>query len=78
MAITTTDVVKNASATSETIKNGACVVYCFRGNGNGTNYQSLASTFENTFTYNQLETKFTNRFDDVTYYSIGTSTIVGA
>jgi Pyruvate/2-oxoacid:ferredoxin oxidoreductase delta subunit len=65
MAITTVDVVRNVIASKETISNGSCVVYC----PNTGAYQAIAATFQGSFTYNQLETKYTNKFDNINYYN---------
>lgn len=64
MAVTTVDVVTNTTS-SETIKNASCVVYCFRTGS----YQSLESDFQGSFTYDELETKYTDRFDNINYYN---------
>ena len=65
MAITTIDVVRNVVSGNETINNGSCVVFCPRTGA----YKSVAATFQGSFTYNQLETKSTSRFDDIAYYN---------
>lgn len=65
MAITTTDVVTAAHSSIETIKNGTCVVTC---TNTGT-FHKIDATHENSFTYNQLESLLTNRFDDISYYN---------
>lgn len=72
MPISTTDVVTNAVSGIEVIKNGSAVVYCWRGvpiNGSG-NYQALISPFEynKSYSYDAIENRLENRFDDVTYY----------
>lgn len=71
MAITTTDVVTNVVSGNETIKNASCVVYCYRTGA----HQALLSPFQGSFTYNQLESKYTHRFDDIAYYTIGSGTV---
>lgn len=73
MAITTTDVVTNAVSGIEVIKNGSAVVYAWRGvpiSGSG-NYQSMISPFEynKSYSYDAIENRSENRFDDVRYYS---------
>ena len=73
MAITTTDVVTNVISGNETPKNATCVVFCQRTGEFG----SLNATYETSIGYNDLENKYTNRFDDVTYYTLGSSTVVG-
>jgi hypothetical protein len=65
VAITTTDVVTNAVSGNEVIKNASCVVYCYRTG----EYESLQSDFQGSATYNQLETKYTDRFDNINYYN---------
>jgi hypothetical protein len=65
MAITTTDVVTNIT-TSEIAKNATVVLSCMRTG----EFQILDSTFEKSLTYNQLEDKYTNRFDDIYYYNV--------
>jgi hypothetical protein len=75
MAITTTDVITNVVSGRETIQNGSAIVYCWRGvpiSGSG-NYQALVSNFEydKNYSYTGHETRLTNRFDDVTYYTTG-------
>lgn len=73
MAITTTDVVTNVVSGNDNQKTGTTVVYCQR---TGT-FNTINPTYEKNVTYNTLESSYANRFDDVTYYTIGTSTIVG-
>jgi hypothetical protein len=73
MAITTTDVITNVVSGRETIQNGSAVVYCWRGvpiSGSG-NYQALINSFEyeKTYSYDAIENRLENRFDDVRYYS---------
>ena len=65
MAITTTDVVTNVVPGNEVIKNASCVVYCFRTGA----YESATSTFQGSLTYNELEAKYTSRFDNISYYN---------
>jgi hypothetical protein len=71
MAISTTDVVTNVFGGSgvETLKNGTSVVSCLRTG----EYNSTTVTFDNSIGYTALETKLTNRFDDIYYYNITTS-----
>jgi hypothetical protein len=65
------DITKAISANS--IKNGTSVVSCTT-----TGEYSLLNTYvKNTPTISDIEAKYDNRFDDITYYTIGTSTIVG-
>jgi len=65
MSITTVDVVTNAVNSNETIKNATLVVSCARTGA----YNNLNATFEKSFTYNQIESKYTSRFDDIGYYN---------
>ena len=65
MAITTVDVARNTVTSNETISNGSCVVYCPPTGA----YKAIAATFQGSFTYNQLETKYTSRFDNINYYN---------
>lgn len=73
MAITTTDVVTNIVSGNDYQKTGTVVVFCQR---TGT-FNTIDPTYEKNVTYNTLESLYGDRFDDVTYYTIGTSTIVG-
>jgi hypothetical protein len=73
MAITTTDVVTNVVSGVETPKNATCVVFCQRTG----EFQKLDSEFETSLSYNFLENKYTNRFDQITYYTLGGQTVVG-
>jgi hypothetical protein len=81
MPISTVDVITNVVAGRETIQNGSAVVYCWRGvpvSGSG-NYQALISPFEynKNYSYTANETRLTNRFDDVTYYTMGSGSVLG-
>ena len=73
MPITTTDVVTNVVSGVEIIKNGSAVVYCWFGKpvGGSGSYQALVSPFEyeKSYSYTANESRLTNRFDDVRYYS---------
>lgn len=69
MPITTVDVVTNAVSGVETQKNATIVVSCQRTG----EYNTIDSTYEKTISYSDLETKYTNRFDDIYYYNIVTS-----
>lgn len=64
MAITTTDVVTNVVSGVETPKNATCIVFCQRTG----EYESLNSEYETSIGYTDLESKYTNRFDNITYY----------
>lgn len=65
MAITTTDVVTNVVSGVETPKNATCVVFCQRTG----EYATSDSTYETSVGYTDLESKYTNRFDNITYYT---------
>jgi len=69
MPISTTDVVTNVVSGVETIKNATCVVFCQRTG----QFNTLGSTYESSFTYSDLENKYTNRFDDIYYYNVTNS-----
>lgn len=73
MPISTTDVVTNIIVGNEAQKTGTVVVCCQR---TGT-FNTIDPTYEKHVTYNTLESNYTDRFDDVTYYTVGTSTIIG-
>jgi len=73
MAITTTDVVTNIVSGNDYQNTGAVVVSCPRTGM----YNSIDPTYQKDVTYNDLESRYTERFDDVTYYTIGTATVVG-
>jgi hypothetical protein len=73
MPVTTVDVVTNVVSGVETSKNATCVVFCQRTG----EYEALNSEYETSIGYADLESKYTNRFDDVNYYTLGNSTIVG-
>jgi hypothetical protein len=74
MPINTVDVVTSAHSSIETVKNATCVVTCT----NTGSFKTIDPTYSALLTYNQLESLLTNRFDDVNYYTLGNSTIVGA
>ena len=67
MPVTTTDVVTNVVTGVEVPKNATTVVYC----QNTGEYQNLNATYETSLGYTALENRYTNRFDDVTYYTAG-------
>jgi hypothetical protein len=73
MPITTVDVVTNIVNGRENQKTGTVVVCC---QATGA-FNTIDPTYEKSMTYNSLESKYSNRFDDVTYYTVGSSTIVG-
>jgi hypothetical protein len=67
MSVSTTDVCTNVVQDNTLIKNATTVVSCQRTG----NFQTLDSFFEKSFTYDQLESKYTSRFDNITYYVKG-------
>jgi hypothetical protein len=73
MAMTTVDVVTNVVSGNEAQKTGTVVVCCQR---TGT-FNTINPTYEKNVSYNDLESRYTDRFDAVNYYTIGTNTIVG-
>lgn len=73
MPISTTDVVTNVISGNEIPKNATCVTYCQRTG----EFNKLDATYETSIGYNNLESKYTNRFDNITYYTIGNNNIVG-
>lgn len=64
MPVTTVDVVTNVVSGVETPKNATCVVFCQRTG----EYETLNSEYETSMGYVELESKYTNRFDNITYY----------
>ena len=74
MPVTTTDVCTNIVTNKEISNNGSIIVSCLPTGS----YKKIDSVFETNVMYNTLENKFTNRFDDVTYYTLGNTTIIGA
>jgi hypothetical protein len=64
MPVTTVDVVTNVVSGVETPKNATCVVFCQRTG----EYETLNSEYETSIGYSDLESRYTNRFDDITYY----------
>jgi hypothetical protein len=65
MAVTTVDVVTNVTPASETIKNATTVVNCYRTGA----FSFSNATYQQSVTYNTIESKYTLRFDDVGYYN---------
>ena len=66
------DITKAISANP--LKNGTTLVCCTM-----TGEYSVLNTYvKNTPTITDIESKYDDRFDDVTYYTVGTSTIIGA
>lgn len=68
------DVVTNVVSGVLSPKNATTVVYC----PNTGEYLSTSGVYETSISFDDLENKYTNRFDDINYYTIGTTTIVGA
>lgn len=64
MPITTTDVVTNVVSGVETINNGYIIVTALRTG----EYKNLAA-FDDSISYSDLESKYTNRFDTYLYGS---------
>jgi len=73
MPISTTDVVTNVVSGVETSNNGFVIVTTLRTG----EYKSLGA-FDTSIGYSTLESKYTNRFDDITYYTLGSGTLIGA
>jgi hypothetical protein len=68
VAITTVDVVRNVVSGVEVIHNGNIVASCLK-TGVYSIPTSGTTANDNTITYANLETKLTNRFDNVNYYN---------
>ena len=68
MAITTVDVVRNVVSGVEVIHNGNIVAGCLK-TGVYSIQTSGTMSDDNTITYANLETKLTNRFDNVSFYN---------
>lgn len=63
-----------AAISGNLVKNGTAVVSTtFTGE-----YSTLDTYVINTPTIANIQSKYTDRFDEVTYYTIGSGTIVGA
>ena len=65
MAVTTVDVVTNVTPASETIKNATIVVNCHRTGA----FSFSSATYQQSMTYNTIESRYTSRFDDISYYN---------
>lgn len=66
MAISTSDVVAPANTGDDTINNGNSIVYCTVGG-----ITQKITTYEHeqaNYGFSGIETKLTNRFDEVDYY----------
>jgi len=60
-----------ASITSNPVKNGTVVVSTtFTGE-----YSTLDTVVKNSPTISDIENKYDNRFDDITYYTIGSGNL---
>lgn len=79
MPISTTDVVTNVVSGVEVAKNATTIVFCQNTGEYETLTDSVSNSgiYEPSLTYAYLETKYTNRFDDVSYYTLGSGTILG-
>ena len=66
------DITKAISANP--LKNGTSLVSCTTTG----EYSVLDTYIKNTPTITDIESKYDDRFDDTTYYTIGTSNIIGA
>ncbi len=63
-----------AAISGKPVKNGTAVVTTtFTGE-----YSTLDTYVVNTPTIASIESKYDNRFDDTTYYTIGSGSIIGA
>ncbi len=78
MPISTTDVVTNVVSGNDTSNNGSSVTYCMRTGSYQSSHNNAEYVYEAGINYDDFSTKYTNRFDAVTYYTIGTSDIIGA
>jgi len=63
--VSTTDVVTNPNTSLEVAKNGTCVVTCTPTGS----FKTLDAVFDTSMTYTALETLYTSRFDDISYYN---------
>ena len=70
--VSTTDIVQNIDSTREVARNGSVVCSCLP---TGRSYTIDTSTdtnfvnFDTSLTYTALQTKYTGRFDDISYYN---------
>lgn len=63
-----------AAVSGVVVKNGTTVVgTTFTGE-----YSTLDTYVKNTPTIADIENKYDNKFDDISYYTIGSGTIIGA
>jgi hypothetical protein len=63
----------NKAISANPLKNGTTVVTCL----NTGEYSTLDTYVKNTPTISDIEDKYEDRFDDTTYYTIGSSGILG-
>jgi hypothetical protein len=63
-----------AAVSGVVVKNGTVVVgTTFTGE-----YSTLDTVVKNNPTISDIENKYDNRFDDITYYTLGSGTLIGA
>ena len=70
--VSTSDVVQNIDSNREVAKNGSVVCSCFPTGQSytiDTNTDTNFVNFDTSLTYAALETKYTGRFDDISYYN---------
>lgn len=66
MAISTTDVITPANTGSDNISNGNAIVYVQEG---GLTTSLPTTSYVSNPTFSGVETKYTNRFDEIAYYN---------
>lgn len=66
MAISTTDVITPANTGLDNISNGNAIVYC---TANGIAMVLPTDSYASNPTFSGVENKYTDRFDDVAYYT---------
>ena len=70
--VSTTDVVTNPDTTREVARNASIVCSCFPTGTSftvDTNTDNNFVNFDTSLTYAELQTLYTNRFDDIAYYN---------
>ena len=70
--VSTTDVVQNLDSSREVARNGSVVCSCLptgRSYTIDTNTDGNFVSFDTSLTYTALQTKYTSRFDDISYYN---------
>jgi hypothetical protein len=70
--VSTTDVVTNPNTSVEAATNGSIVCSCFPTAVSftvDTNTDSNFVNFDTSLTYAELQTLYTDRFDDIAYYN---------